>query len=699
MEVQLVSMLSLFTLLSISSATFFLSKRTKIPYTVLLVAIGVILVPLSNIPLFSFIKEFPLTPSMLFYIFLPILIFESAYNINTRRMMESIRSIALLSIVGLLISTFFIGFVLYAVFGFFNFEIPLMVALLFGALISATDPVAVLALFKEYGAPRRLSLIFEGESLFNDGTAVAVFLIMLEIAESGFHGISSIGEGLFLFTTMVVGGILFGGFMGVIFSKAIEWTRTNESVSILLMFVLSHLTFLLTEVLSEHLVIAGLEIKLSAIISTLIAAMVVGNYGRSKIAPRAEEFIEKFWGQAAFMANSIVFLLIGLLFATIEIDLMQFVWPIIGAVVIVAIGRALSIYPVISLLNLSKKEKNIPLSWQHLLAWGSLRGALAVMVVLIIPDTLEFPGWTHAYTPKEFLMGLTIGCIYATLFIKATTISRFMSKLKVNSLTDIEKEAKEDSLSLIHTRVMQKLENMKERGFIDEAVYEKLFAFHESAYKRSTEAKTLLEEHPGHESMTRQVLEIHAIGTEKHSLKTLFAYGEITEPVFKKILNKLTLQLEKAENGSARIDRAQEVDGRNVVDLLMDHVNRLFPEPSKTERIGEQYMYYRAQSIIARKASLELEELIKGHSEIFNKKTSAEVLALYEDFRSSSERKMHAIAERNKIIIRELNERLAQRGIFKTQEAELDSLKEHEMITPKIYVELKDQFEREGGLS
>jgi len=698
MEVKLVSMLSLFSLLSISSATFFLSKRIKVPYTVLLVAIGVLLVPLSSIPLFSFIKEFPLTPSILFYIFLPILIFESAYNINTRRMMESIRSIALLSIVGLLISTFFIGFVLYAVFGYFGFEIPLMVALLFGALISATDPVAVLALFKEYGAPRRLSLIFEGESLFNDGTAVAIFLIILEIAETGFHGLSSIGEGLFLFTTMVIGGIIFGGFMGVIFSKAIEWTRTNESVSILLMFVLSHLTFLLTEVLSEHLMVAGFEIKLSAIISTLVAAMVVGNYGRSKISPRAEEFIEKFWGQAAFMANSIVFLLIGLLFATIKIDLTQFIWPIIGAVTIVAVARALSVYPVISLLNLSKKEKHIPLSWQHLLAWGSLRGALAVMVVLIIPDTLEFPGWSYAYTPKEFLMGLTIGCIYATLFIKATTISRFMSKLKVNNLTDIEKEAKEDSLSLIHTKVLEKLENMKERGFIDAVTHEKLFAFHEDAFKRSTAAKTILEEHPGHEVITRQVLEIHAIGTEKHALKTLFAYGEIAEPVYKKILNKLTIQLDNAESGNTRIDRALELDKKNIVDLLMSQVNKLFPKPSKTQLIEEQYMYYRAQSIIARKALFELTDLIKGHADIFNKKISAEVLAVYEEFRSSAEKKMHTIAERNKSVIRELNERLARRGIFKVQEEELDSLKEREMITPKLYVELKDQFERERGL-
>lgn len=699
MIIELPVILSVLALLAIASGVYFLSKRINTPYTILLVAAGFLLVPLSKIPFFSFIREFSLTPSMLFYVFLPILIFESAYNMNTRRMMENIRSISLLSIVSLLISSFFIGFAIYFIFGFFDLSVPFLLALLFGALISATDPVAVLALFKEFGAPRRLSLIFEGESLFNDGTAVALFLVLLEIALTGFHGFASVAEGIFLFTTMVFGGIVFGALMGIIFSKAIEWTRTNEAVSITLMFVVAHLTFVLTELISESdIPLFGQEIKLSAIIATLVASMVVGNYGRTKISPRAEEFIEKFWGQAAFMANSIVFLLIGLIFTTLSIQPDTFIWPIVGAVIIVALGRALSIYPVIGLLNWSKKEKHIPLSWQHLLSWGSLRGALAVMVVLLIPDTLTFPSWEYSFSPKEFLMALTIGCIYATLFIKGTTIGSMIKRLKVDELTEIEKETREESLFLIHQSALSKLEEMRENDFIDEATYKELGEKHEAVFKEAIAAKTTLEANPGHELITRQVLEIQAIATEKQYLKVLFTYGEITEPIYKRILNKLTIQLESAESGNTRIDRAVEFDKKNIVELFMEQVNRLFPQPTAKEKIGESYMYYRAQSIIARKALIALESLIQKHHDIFNKEIADEVLVIYRAFREASERKMATLATEHKDLIETLNKTLAERGLYKAKEIRLNELREREMITPKLYLELQSEIGKEANL-
>jgi len=154
--------LSIFTLMFFSLGINILSLKIKIPYTVLLVIGGSLLVPLSKIEIFSFITSFQLTPESLFFVFLPILIFESAYNINIRNIKENKFSISMLAIVGLLISTFFIGFVGHWCFQLLGFDIPLLVTLLFGAIISATDPVAVLSLFKDYGAPHRLTLIFEG---------------------------------------------------------------------------------------------------------------------------------------------------------------------------------------------------------------------------------------------------------------------------------------------------------------------------------------------------------------------------------------------------------------------------------------------------------------------------------------------------------------------------------------------------------
>lgn len=153
--------LAIFTMLGISSLAIFLAKRVKLPHTVFLVVVGLILGLLAQaLPTFHFFSEFHLTPELLFYLLLPTLIFESAYNINVRRMVEDSPIIMVLAFLSLIVSTVVVAALLYFFLLFLGYTIPFIVALIFGALISATDPVAVLALFKEYGAPRRLSLIF-----------------------------------------------------------------------------------------------------------------------------------------------------------------------------------------------------------------------------------------------------------------------------------------------------------------------------------------------------------------------------------------------------------------------------------------------------------------------------------------------------------------------------------------------------------
>ncbi|MDP2198490.1 MAG: cation:proton antiporter, partial [Sulfurimicrobium sp.] len=154
--------LSLLTLLFLSIITHLAAPKIRVPYSVLLVGVGFLLIPLSKVPAFSYITSFQLTSEILFFIFLPILIFESAYNMNIRRIGENFGAISALAIIGLLVSAFFIAFAGYWGLKAVGVDTPFIVVLLFGALISATDPVAILALFKDFGAPRRLALIFEG---------------------------------------------------------------------------------------------------------------------------------------------------------------------------------------------------------------------------------------------------------------------------------------------------------------------------------------------------------------------------------------------------------------------------------------------------------------------------------------------------------------------------------------------------------
>lgn len=696
MEITLFSLLALLTLLIVACLIYLLSQKIKLPYTVLLVATGLILVPVTEIPGLNFLQTFTLTPELLFYIFLPALLFESAYNMDIRTMVGNIRSISLLAVVGLLISTALVGFGIYTLFPFIGYTVPLMVALLFGALISSTDPVAVLALFKEYGAPKRLALIFEGESVFNDGTAMAVFIILLEIARVGFSGVETVFHALFMFTTMVLGGIIAGLVLGTFFSKAIEFAKQNEAISITLTLVTAYVTFLVTEVVSSHLSIGGVEIKLSPIIATVVAALVIGNYGRYKIGVRAQEFVEKFWGQIAFLANSIVFLLVGLLFANLPFEPLMLIVPIVGAIIIVATARALSIYIPIIFLNWTRTEEYVPWTWQHLLAWGSLRGALAITLVLIIPDSLTFPGWEYSFSPKDFIMALTIGCIYTTLFVKATTIGPLMKALKINDFSTIEKREYSESRALIHATVLKRIEAFAAKGYIDTLTYVSLKQKHEAQYQKFIDSCV---RHNSNESamLSESVLRLYALGIEKFFLKELLVYGEVTEHVFKKILGKLTVQLECAEKGICEVNWSTERDPKDIFENMAHGVRKILGLITKKSGMAEKFMYYRAQSIIASKVIKELGVTHETYgANVFSPAFLEKIIGQYTEFRNSATAKMQAIARANPEVTHNLFEQLAQSAVFKVEEQVLEDLKEREMITAKIYIALHQELVNEN---
>ncbi|MEZ4195199.1 MAG: sodium:proton antiporter [Candidatus Paceibacterota bacterium] len=683
--------LAIFAMLGISSLAVFWAKRVKLPHTVFLVVIGLLLGLLAHFPAFHFFSEFTLTPQLLFYLLLPTLIFESAYNINVRRMVEESGIVIILAVVGLLVSTLVIGTALYYLLALLGFAVPFIVTLLFGALISATDPVAVLALFKEYGAPRRLSLIFEGESLFNDATAVALFIVLLEVARFGFHGFDTITEGLVSFTSMMLGGVIFGVIIGGIFAKLVGLCRENEIASITLTIVLAHVTFILAEILSHHLVFGGFHFYLSPIIATTVAALLMGNYGRSKIHPRAEEFVEKLWGQLAFMSNSLIFILIGILFVNVP-KLSPILILIVGiTIVVVAFARAVSIYPLIAILNSNVKESSkIPKAWQHLLSWGSLRGALAVTMVLLIPDDLAFANWNMSVSPKEFLLALTVGCIFATLFIKATTIQSFMRKLRLDELTEIEKVEAQEARALIHHEVQDRIKRYEQRGYIDSNIASDLSGKHRRKYEEA--CSTLATEDT--KELSLRVLRIFAIGIEKRHLKELYHHNEVNEAVYRRLSGKLQLQLEAVEVGNLAPNMSIHTDGKDIFELGANKLRKLFRPDTEAEKIENLYMYYRAQTIISRKVLKELASIDKSSAEhIFSAEALTHVLSLYTNFKDQSQKKMSELAKANIETTDKISHTLATCAVHKIEESVLNELYERQLITPKLYITLKEENE------
>jgi CPA1 family monovalent cation:H+ antiporter len=687
------SAFALFLMLALASLTYYVSLKFKLPYTILLTFVGVLLVPISSIDPLAVLTDFELTPELLFYIFLPTLLFESAFNMNIRRVVDDLGPIMLLAVIGYLASSFFIGGALWWLLDVCGFGVPFVVTLLFGALISATDPVAVLALFKEFGAPRRLSLIFEGESLLNDATALALFLIVLGFLEHGITG-GSLALGAVTFFVMLLGGALLGLVFGGGIAKLVGVYKNNEIVAVTLMIVCAHLTFLVAELANEHLAHEGLAyLKLSPIIATTAASLVMGNYGRFKVTPRAEAFVEKFWSQFAFMANSVVFILVGVLLASNLAQSLDLLIPIALAVIVVAVGRALSIYGTIIPYNaILKEEQRIPMAWQHLLSWGSLRGALAIMLVLLVPADLVLPGWMLAVSVRDFLLIITVACIFVTLFVKAPLVGPIIRRLNIDARTKLENTEYEEARAIIHATALIKLTEYAEKGYVGASVAKRLVKEHEERFHDAYE-KSHSSGSGSHAGFAEKSLRLYLIGHEKEILKELLAFDEITEPVFKRIYGKLTIQGENIERGLP-VDPSRCFDYRDIFEHMASWLRPLAKKPKAEDAIRADYLYYRAQEILAQKVLKELTLFeTKFSKPMFGERALKKTRAEYEVFYVEAKEKRAELLKEHKETIDALDEELAFRSTFRVEEKILDRLFHRELLTQKLYVKLKEEYE------
>ena len=345
-------------LLIAASAIAVLTKYLRIPYTVALV-LGGLFLSLLHLPLLSPLQpnQRPnwLTPDVILILFLPALVFEGSLKIDVRELLRDAAPLLVLANVGVLLATVVTGYLVHWAIG-----LPILIALLFGAIISATDPISVLAIFKDLKMDKRLSVIIEGESLLNDGTAVVLFQILLAGVVAG--GLSA-GKGIGQFLLAVGGGAVLGFALGYAASK-ITQTIDDPQIEITLTTIVAYGSYLL----ANHL-------HLSGVIATASAGLMVGNFGAKRgMSAQTRTALESFWEYIAFVMNSLVFLLIGL---EVHIDALAHAWrPVLFAIAAVLIGRSLSVYSLVPVANFFAEK--IPLRWQHVVVWGGLRGALAL---------------------------------------------------------------------------------------------------------------------------------------------------------------------------------------------------------------------------------------------------------------------------------------------------------------------------------
>lgn len=346
-------------LLLIAAVVAMLARRVRLPYTVGLVATGVVLAFSGIAP------DIQLTKSLIFTAFLPPLVFEAAFHIPWSELRQDLPVVLTLATVGVLLSASLTAAGMWCLAGW-----EWTTALLFGVLIAATDPVSVIATFKEAGIRGRLKLLVEAESLLNDGTAAVAFGVVL--ATTGGGAISGLGI-VQSFVVTVFGGVLCGAIVGC--GVLLLAGRTEDHlVEITFTTVAAYGSFWLAE-----------HFHLSGVLATLTTGLLVGNIGPlGAISDKGREAVESFWEYTAFVVNSLIFLLIGIREA--QESFWALLTPAIVAVVFVLLGRMVAVYSCCALFTYSNQR--VGWRYQHILVWGGLRGALALALALGLPSEI-----------------------------------------------------------------------------------------------------------------------------------------------------------------------------------------------------------------------------------------------------------------------------------------------------------------------
>ena len=391
-------------LLIAASAIAILAVRLKIPYTVALVlgglAIGVLRIRVLD-TFYSGGQPSWLTPDVILLVFLPPLLFEGSLKIHFRQLRQNLFPILLLANVGVVIATVVTGYVVHWAAG-----LPLVIALLFGAIISATDPISVLAVFKEMKINERLTLLVDAESLLNDGTAAVLFQI---IAAGILAGNLHIASGIWTFLLSVMGGTFIGALLGYLATLLIR-RIDDPQIEITITAVLAYSSYLI----AQHFHVSG-------VIATVIAGITFGNLGvKTGMSERTLVALWAFWDYAAFVINSLVFLLIGM--EVRSMDIARNGRAVFLAVAAVLLGRTLCIYTLTPMSNAFTEK--IPLRWQHVLVWGGLHGALSLALALSLP--LSFPY-------REQILVFTFGVVAFSIVVQGLTIAPLVRVLNIKS--------------------------------------------------------------------------------------------------------------------------------------------------------------------------------------------------------------------------------------------------------------------------
>ena len=498
-----------------------LLKHSRLPYTVGLFAIGIILGVMNRTGVFQSLPELHdavssvanINPDLILYLFLPILIFDAAYELNLHIFKKTLANATLLSAPGLIICMLLTGALMMGVATFIpGFESwTWAFALMFGALISATDPVAVVALLHELKTSKRFSTLVDAESLLNDGTGIVCFMLFFGAyaAEEATHASPVI---------TFIREVGLSTLLGFLLARIVIWfiTRINseEMVQNSVIILAAYLTFILSQY----------YLGVSGVIALVAFGLTVTYVGKPRLKPQVNTFMEHFWELLTYIANTLIFILVGVVIA----EKVDFSWGALGVLILIYIALNLIRFAMIMLLYPVMKRLGYGLTRREsvILTWGGLRGALAMTLALMVSYTPAIPE-----DIRSQVLFFTAGIVTLTLCINATTMRALLNRLGLTHVPSartmlayrIEKSIRENSEKY--------LEGLKKRDALEGANWHKVESYMTAQPQEPAK-------NPQNKAMLPEI-RLRVLDKEKAICREIYEEGVISNPVFLRLMNSL----------------------------------------------------------------------------------------------------------------------------------------------------------------
>jgi CPA1 family monovalent cation:H+ antiporter len=525
------AVLSVMGLLFLATILSVVTSKLKLPFSLTLVAVGVALgLAVRFVPPLEPVASLRLSSELLTYILLPTLVFHAAYAIDSRLLGQNLLPVLVLAVPALVVSFLVASFGVHWAVG-----IPLGAALLFGALISSTDSGAVLAVFHNLGAPKRLTVLVEGESLFNDAASIVIFqLVMagvgLGVATQSLEG-NLIWAGSVAFTVNFAGGLLFGAAIGHLAGHVIEVIENDDLVEILLTTTVAYLSF----------IVAELVFHVSGVMAVVGTGLVLGGAGITKYSPPTLEYLDRFWQYLAFIANSLIFLLIGLHVA-IEIDVMRgLIVPIGFAIVISVVARAVGVFSLFPIVNRLPNIEKVDARYQIAIAWGGLRGAVALVLAMSLPADFQY---------RSEIIGLAFGVVLFSLLVQGLSLEPLIRFLGLQRASVPEMFARDDSLLAAKNRARARISELRAAGMFSEKVTSELDRSYGDQEQQIRERIEQLRERGFLGSREEfRLLRREYLLVEKRVYQDLFHRGQVSEKVLRGLQHSIELQMDHLRYG------------------------------------------------------------------------------------------------------------------------------------------------------